>query len=141
MARLKLDLPDHLPFATELEVRVGDVNYGGHLGNDALLGLLHEARIRFLNSLGYCEHDVAGHGLIMSDAAIVYKAQARLGDRLRIEVGAADFHGSGCAVVYRVLRMPEGTPVALAKTGIVVFDYARERPVRWPDAARDALGG
>ena len=48
MARVKLEIPELLPFATELEVRVGDVNYGGHLGNDALLGLLHEARIRFL---------------------------------------------------------------------------------------------
>ncbi len=139
MARLKLDIPDNLPFATELEVRVGDVNYGGHLGNDALLGLLHEARIRFLNRLGYREDDVAGHGLIMSDAAIVYKAQARLGDRLRIEVGAAEFHGSGCDVVYRVVRVPDGTLVALAKTGIVVFDYSRGRPVRWPEAAREAF--
>jgi len=141
MARVKLEIPELLPFATELEVRVGDVNYGGHLGNDALLGLLHEARIRFLGSLGYSEIDVEGHGTIMSDAAIVYKAQAFRGDRLRIEVGAMDFCGSGCDVVYRMTRPADGATIALAKTGIVVFDYERGRPVRWPAAALAAFGG
>ena len=48
MARIKLDLPERFPFSTELRVRITDVNYGGHMGNDSLLGLLHEARVRFL---------------------------------------------------------------------------------------------
>ncbi|MBT7301107.1 MAG: acyl-CoA thioesterase, partial [Victivallales bacterium] len=122
MARLKLSLPDDLPFAIELTVRVGDVNYGGHLGNDSLLGLLHEARVRFLDSLGYSELDVAGHGMIMGDVAIVYKAQAFLADCLRIEVGTMDFTGSGCDVVYRVNRVADGVVIALAKTGIALFD-------------------
>jgi 4-hydroxybenzoyl-CoA thioesterase len=141
MARLKLSLPEDLPFSTELTVRVGDVNYGGHLGNDSLLGLLHEARIRFLASLGYSELDVAGHGMIMGDVAIVYKAQAFLGDVLRIDVGTMDFTGSGCDVIYRVVRPADGETIALAKTGIVLFDYDRGRPVRWPDDARAAFGG
>ncbi len=141
MARLKLDIPEQLPFATELEVRVGDVNYGGHLGNDAVLGLLHEARIRFLASLGYQEVDVEGYGTIMGDAAIVYKNQAFRGDRLRVEVGTMDFTGSGCDVVYRMTRLADGAVIALAKTGIVVFDYERGRPVRWPAAALTAFGG
>ena len=141
MARLKLTLPDDLPFATELTVRVGDVNYGGHLGNDSLLGLLHEARIRYLGSLGYSELDVAGHGMIMGDVAIVYKAQAFLGDCLRVEVGTMDFTGSGCDVVYRVTRVADGVVIALAKTGIAIFDYERNRPVRWPAAALAKFGG
>jgi 4-hydroxybenzoyl-CoA thioesterase len=127
MARLKLSLPEDLPFSTELTVRVGDVNYGGHLGNDSLLGLLHEARIRFLASLGYSELDVAGHGMIMGDVAI--------------DVGTMDFTGSGCDVIYRVVRPADGETIALAKTGIVLFDYDRGRPVRWPDDARAAFGG
>ena len=136
MARLKLSLPDDLPFATELSVRVGDVNYGGHLGNDSLLGLLHEARIRFLGSLGYSELDVAGQGLIMGDVVIVYKAQAFLGETLRIGVGTMDFTVSGCNAVYRVTLVADSAVIALAKTGIVLFDYERGRPVRWPEEAR-----
>ena len=52
MARLTLDLPSRFPFSTELEVQVGHINYGGHLGNDSMLSLVHEARVRYLRHLG-----------------------------------------------------------------------------------------
>ena len=58
MARIKLDLPGRFPFSTELRVRITDVNYGGHMGNDALLGLLHEARVQFLAHYGLSELDI-----------------------------------------------------------------------------------
>jgi len=141
MARIRLDIPEGLPFVTEVTVRVGDLNYGNHLGNDALLGLLHEARLQFLASLGWSEMDVGGQASIMADAAIVYKSQGRRGDRLRIEVGAGDLTGSGFDVLYRVSQADTGVLVALAKTALVLFDYAQGRPVRLSDAVRTRLEG
>ena len=47
MARVKLTLPDACHFHTEVAVRIGDINYGGHLGNDAVLSLAHEARLQY----------------------------------------------------------------------------------------------
>ena len=82
MARLTLALPERFPFTTEIEVRITDLNYGRHLGNDAMLGLVHEARVRFLRAHGLQELDVEGTGLVMIDAAIVYRAEAFAGDRL-----------------------------------------------------------
>jgi hypothetical protein len=38
MARIKLDLPADFPFAAELRVRITDINYGGHMGNDCAAG-------------------------------------------------------------------------------------------------------
>jgi len=141
MARIRLEIPEALPFATELVVRVGDLNYGNHLGNDALLALLQEARLEFLATLGYSEMSLGGHGLIMADAAVVYKAQAFRGDRLRIAVGSGDFSGSGFDLLYRVTHAGTGAPVALAKTGMVLFDYEAKRPVRLSDEIRRRLGG
>ena len=44
MARVKLDMEGvAFVFRTELDVRITDINYGRHVGNDAMLGLLHEA--------------------------------------------------------------------------------------------------
>ena len=40
MARLHLDLPEHFIYATDLTVRVNDLNYGGHVGNDNMLVLM-----------------------------------------------------------------------------------------------------
>lgn len=74
MARIKLTLPDHCDFETQLTVRISEINYGGHLGNDAVLSLAHEARVQFFNSLGYTEFDVAGSGIVLADAVVVYRA-------------------------------------------------------------------
>ncbi len=44
MPRVELELPERFQFVTEIPLRITDINYGGHLGNDALLSLLHEAQ-------------------------------------------------------------------------------------------------
>ena len=130
MARIKLELPQALPFQTKTSIRVTDLNYGDHLGNDALLGLIHEARVRFLRSLGYSEKDVEGVGLLMADCAIVYTAQGLLGEEITFQVGIGDWSRVGCDLFY-LMTKADGTELARAKTGIVFFDYAlgKVRPV------------
>nr|WP_320134121.1 thioesterase family protein [uncultured Holophaga sp.] len=123
MARIRLELPEHLPFETQLDIRVTDLNYGDHLGNDALLGLLHEARVRFLRSMGYTEKDIEGVGTVMGDCAIIYRSQGFLGEEITIRVGTGDFTRTGCDVFY-LLTKADGTELARAKTGIVFFDYS-----------------
>ncbi len=136
MARVKLDMPDHFAFATEIPVRISDINYGGHLGNDAVLAIAHEARIRFLRSMEYAEQDVAGAGLIMLDAIVVYRSEAFYGDRLRVEVALGDPQTSGCDIVYLMTNAATGKEVARVKTGMAFFDYARRKVIPMPDAFR-----
>jgi len=132
MARVKLDLPEKLPFHTDLEVRIGDVNYGQHLGHDAVLTLLHEARLRFLKAHGFSERDAGGAAVIMLDAVTVYSAQAFHGDVLRAEVGAGDFGACRCDFYYRLVRVSDGMEIARAKTGLAFFDYATGRITLMP---------
>lgn len=132
MGRIKLDLPETFPYSTELTVRITDLNYGGHLGNADTLVLLHEARVRFLKSFGYSEIDVEGFGTIMVDAAIQFKAQAFAGDVLVAEVAAGDFSRLGCDIFYRLTNKETGAVVAVAKTGVSVFDYENQKRVSPP---------
>ena len=132
MARIKLDLPEQFPFSTELRVRITDVNYGGHMGNDALLGLLHEARVRFLAHSGLSELNIYGAGIIMADSVIVYKSEAFPGELLELAVTVTDFNRYGCDFVYRVTEKTSGREVARAKTGIVFFDYQQRAIQRVP---------
>lgn len=137
MARIKLDLPADFPFTTELRVRITDVNYGGHMGNDSLLGLLHEARVRFLARYGLSELNIHGLGIIMADSVIVYKSEAFPGEMLEIAVAATDFNQYGCDFAYRVTEKSSGREVARAKTGIVFFDYQKRVVQRVPPAFLD----
>lgn len=134
MARVEIPLPEHWLFHTELSVRVGDLNYGGHLGNDALLRLAHEARVRFLQSYGYSELDVEGRGLIMADAAVVYRAEAFQGDRLRFALALGEISRSSFELLYHVTRTSDDREVARLKTGMVFFDYAARQICRIPPA-------
>jgi acyl-CoA thioester hydrolase len=136
MARLTLALPERFPFTTEIEVRVTDLNYGRHLGNDALLGLVHEARVRFLRAHGLHELDVDGTGLVMVDAAVVYRAEAFAGDRLSFAVAASDPSRIGCDFYYRATRLSDQRLVAEAKTGVVFLDPVTRKVVRLPAAMR-----
>ena len=136
MPRVKIDVPAQLPFSTEISVRITDINYGQHLGNSELLGLLHEARVRFLADHGYSELDVEGAGIIMTDVAIAFKSEAVYGARLRIEVGVAEVHRRGCDLVYRVADATSGKEVALARTGIAFFDYEHKKLMPTPEGFR-----
>jgi acyl-CoA thioesterase FadM len=124
MARVKLDLPGNFIFSTNIPVRVSDVNYGGHLGNDAVLSVAHESRIRFFKSLGYTELDVEGLGIIMTDAVVVYKSQAFQGDVLTVDIALGDLEKKGYDMFYRMTKDEGALEVARIKTGFVFFDYS-----------------
>ncbi|GIK59744.1 MAG: thioesterase family protein [Ignavibacteriota bacterium] len=132
MPRIKIELPQKFIFKTELALRITDINYGGHLGNDSLLSIIHEARVRFLNHLGYSESNLEGNGIIMIDAAIQYKSEGFYGDSLIIEIDVNSFSGIGCDFVYRITNKSNGKVIALAKTGIVFFNYEKRKTVSVP---------
>jgi acyl-CoA thioesterase FadM len=136
MVRIHLELPAEFSFRTSLTVRVTDLNYGNHLGNDAVLGMVHEARVRWFASMGYSELDVEGVGILMADCAIVYKSQGFLGERLTVAVAAGTFSRTGCDLFYRLTKA-DGTELARAKTGIVFFDYQAQAVRAVPEGFRN----
>jgi len=136
MARVELHLPETLPFTTELRLRASDINYAGHLGNDHLLSLLQEARIRFLAHHGLKEMQMFGLGLVITDVAAVYESEAFGGELLRIGVAVTDFNRYGCDFIFRVREASTGRAVAQAKTGMVFFDYKRRKVQPVPEQFR-----
>jgi acyl-CoA thioester hydrolase len=137
MRRLKLALPETLKFSTLIPVRITDINYGGHLGNDSVLTLIHEARMQFLTSFGLSELQFKGVGLIMSDAAIEFKSEAFFGDVLTVFVTATHFTNISFDIFYKLMK--EDKEIARARTGMVCYDYAAKKPVQVPGEARDLL--
>ena len=139
MTRIRIDIPDEVHFSADIPIRISDINYGNHLGHDAVLSLAHEARVRFLAALGYSELDVDGAGLIMADAAVMYRSEAFYGETLRVDVSVASLEGAGLGLVYRLNALPLGREVARVRKGMVFFDYAKKRPVPVPPAFASAI--
>lgn len=135
MARIEIQLPEKFIFKTEITIRVSDLNYGNHVGNDSILTLMQEARTLFYRSMGF-ESEVKLDGTvgqIVSDAAIVYKAESFLGEILQFEIAVENFHKYGFDFFYRVSNKETGKEVAHGKTGIVCFDYAKRKIASVPE--------
>ena len=142
MARIKLVFPDRVLFTTYIPVRIQDVNYGGHVGNDAILSILHEVRVQFLFYLGTKgELDVFGTGIIMADAAIMYQGEGFHEDVFTVEVGVADISSVGFDMYYRVTtaRKEQTIAIATAKTGILCFDYTQRKVAKMPAALLEKI--
>ena len=102
MNRVKISLPPLFKFSTHIVIRITDLNYGGHVGNDSFLSLIHEARQQFLLSHGYKELAIEGFGLIMADVAIAFKKELNYGDTVKISVAAVGFDKLGFDLVYKL---------------------------------------
>jgi 4-hydroxybenzoyl-CoA thioesterase len=136
LARIHIDLPDRFGFSTTITIYDQHINYRNHLENSALGTLVSEARVRFFKSLGYTELDVEGAGIIVTDSAIQYRAEAFHGEVLIIEMTPAEFNKYGFDLVYRVGEQASGREVARGKIGIMFFDYAARKPMAVPAAFR-----
>lgn len=135
MARLTLHFPeDQYCYSTQLTVRVTDINAGNHLGNDSMISMLSEARARFLYALGVEEAGHDGLGIIVTDLATTYKAEAHARDQLLFEVGVMDFNKYGGDIIFRVTRPHDQTLIAMAKYGFVFFDYKTSQVTPIPAA-------
>ncbi len=135
MNRIKITLPHSFPFSTTLTIRITDLNYGGHVGNDTFLALIQEARQQFLRSHGYEELSIGGVGLIMTDAAIEFKKELNYGDTIKISVAAADFDKLGFDFFYlmEIVTANETIIAGKAKTGMICYDYDLKKKMPVPE--------
>ena len=141
MSRVKIDMPDEFRFSTNIPVRISDINYGGHAGNDSILSFIHESRVRFFSNLGFGELDMFGVGLIMSDVVIEFKSEIFYGDQLTIHIACREITKVSFNLYYKLEKTSvDGvTLVALAKTGMLAFDYSKKKVTSIPEEAVEKL--
>lgn len=141
MAKVKIDMPECFLFSTTIPVRIGDINYGGHVGNDAIVSIIHESRLQFLSSMGCTELDFFGTGLIMADLVVTYKGEAFYGDVVTVEVTPGEISSVSFDLFYRISTQRNGQPMLIteAKTGMVCFDYTSRKIARLPEAFKEKI--
>ncbi len=132
MARTRIEQPRTFKFSANIPVRITDLNYGGHVGNDTILSIIHEARAQFLKSYGYSEKDIAGSGLIMSEVVINFKNELFYGDEVNVSVAVMNISRASFDMVY-LLKKDENIIIAEAKTGMVCFDYETKKVISIPE--------
>ena len=135
MSRVKLIIPERKIFTTEIAVRITDINYGNHVGNDAFVRLIHEARVQWLTSKNYTELNIEGASLIMADLAVEYKGESFYGDVLKIDIAIGEISRAGFELYYQINVNRDGNKVIIvkAKTGMVCFNYEEKKVRELPE--------
>ena len=141
MERVKISLPGNFNFSTIIQIRITDLNYGGHVGNDNFLSLIHEARQQFLNHFGYTEFEIGNTSLIMTDAALEFKKELNYKDEIKISVAASNFNKYGFDFFYKleIMGAQDLLLAGKAKTGMHCYNYELKKIVSVPEKFRSTL--
>ena len=135
MPRIKLDPQDRYRHTYETTIEVTDLNYGNHMGNDALVGIIHRARVHLLHRLGAVENNLGDGktGILLTDLVVNYKGEGFLFDTLIVESTIGELRPKGFRMFHRITT-EQNRLIALAETGIVAFDYHKRKVAQIPEA-------
>ncbi len=141
MTRLKIHLPQKLLGSFSIPVRITDINYGNHVGNNAIVEIIHEARAQFLQKHNFTELNLSGASLIMSELLVEYKNESFYNDQLEVALYCGEISRVAFDFYYKISTKREERTIviALAKTGMVCFDYKIKKVISVPEAIKFIL--
>lgn len=142
MPRIKINFPENFfDIRIQIPVRITDINYGDHLGNDSVVSIIHEARMQFLQHYGFTELNIEGIGLIMSDIFVEFKNESFYKDIIEVRIAKGDISKVSFELFYRlsVVRNNRQAIIANAKTTMVCYDYGLKKVVSIPEKLKGIL--
>lgn len=142
MSRIRIDIPSsNLMAAISIKVRITDINYGNHIGNDSFVAILHEARMQWLRQHNFTELDIDGVGLTMSDLGIEFKNEGFYGEEIEVKLYAGELSKVSFDLYYELKTIRKDLPVLLAKakTGMVCYNYSLKKVSAVPGSLKSLL--
>jgi acyl-CoA thioesterase FadM len=123
MAIIRLKQQQSYRFEYTATLGVGHINYGKHLGNDALVTLLHDARLVLFKGLGATELDLGDGqtGTIMNELAVNYRAEGKLLDEVTVHSDFSRIKTASFQMNHLVTRGDD--IIAVAEVGLVTYNY------------------
>lgn len=142
MARVKIDLPENFfNISIKIPVRITDINYGNHVGNDSLVAIIHEARMQLLQYYGYTELDIEGIGLIMSELIVEFKNESFYKDVVEVKIGVGEISKVNFELFYKLIAERDNGSVLIAnaKTTMVCYNYDLKKIAAIPEKLKNIL--
>ena len=141
MARVKIEIPENKITTVSIPVRITDINYGNHLGNDSFIAIIHEARMQWLQQYHYTELNIEGTGLILADLMVEFKNESFYGDCIEVTIFAGEISKVSFELYYQLSTKRNDSIIllALAKTGMVCYDYMAKKVIRIPEKLKAIL--
>jgi acyl-CoA thioester hydrolase len=133
VARVNITYPGYSVFKDQIVIRVTDLGLAGHLSFDGLVSILNDVSARFFASHGIKRGRTGPVGVLHTDLVVNYLSEAFYGDAVLIEVAIDDVKKKGFDLFFRVTSRSGGKEIALAKIGVLFYNYAEKKAVFIPD--------
>lgn len=118
-------------FSFPIKIRISDINYGNHVSYAYYLLYFQDARIAYLNSMGFAELNIGDNkGIIVSEVDCKYKRELLLGDEIDVKCRISSMRSKGFEMEYQIER--KGEICATAKIVILCFDYNEKKIANLP---------
>ena len=97
-------------FTVDLTVRVADLNYGNHLGYNALVSMLHHARLEYFKHFDIDELDVNGATAYIKQLKVDYQGEAFLHDVLHFNYRVSESTRAVCTFEAVITKNDDNPP-------------------------------
>jgi acyl-CoA thioesterase FadM len=133
MPRIVLSEQPHYEYRFTIRVEPQHVDAAGCVGYDSLVAMAGTARSGTLCAMGFSEGNVGDGqtGVIMSDLAVNYRAEAFASDELVFDNHLGEVTRTGFRLFQCVRR--ETTVIALIESSFATFDYRKRRIAPVPE--------
>jgi len=118
----------------------GDLDAYRHVNNSVFMRWLENARVRWLDVVGFPEEDDR-HGPVVVSATIDFRRPVTYPEtsQVRVRTRAADLGRTSVTLEYQVLDSASGELIAEASTRVVLVDFGNRQAVPLPDDARQRI--
>lgn len=128
--------------AMRMPIRWGDMDAMGHVNNTVYFRYLEQARIEWLEAIGYAPDTANGQGVVIVNAHCSFLRQLRYPGEIEVVTFVGAIGRSSVETVQRIHRADApDVPCAEGGAKMVWIDYQAEKSVPLPDAFRKLLGG
>jgi acyl-CoA thioester hydrolase len=128
-----------------LQVRFRDCDPLGHVNNAVYLTYLEQARFNLWRAqLGFQPRSAAdagprGLGFILARVECDFRAQAKYGDQLDVQLNLGEFGRSSFTYTYDIVNAASSQVMATARTVLVWFDYDAQKSSPLDDLTKAKL--
>ncbi|RXZ44374.1 acyl-CoA thioesterase [Crenobacter cavernae] len=129
-------------FLKPVEIRWSDIDANRHMRHSAYADLCTHARVEWLQATGFGADYFARHGFgpVLFKESTEYLREARLGDRLTVDVELLGASADAARWRFRqTMRRDDGVAVAVHEVAGAWLDLAARKLIAPPDAMQAAM--
>jgi acyl-CoA thioester hydrolase len=120
-------------YSVDLQVRISDINYGGHLDFAKLIAMAGDARAQFFHAKNIKDINENGIGIITRSVQTNYLAQCFFNDILEFNISTEVVKKTRLILSFDVKNKGTKDPVAKILIELIFINYNNGKPVKIPE--------